>query len=355
MRFAFVLPNLNGGGAEKAVLKTSTALAKRGHEVYLFLLEERAKYQVDPCIRVDVVSDKRRHGCWGKRSLATLLHRKVSVLGPDLLVSTLPFADEVTALAGLRKHWCRIANTLSGEISSLRQLSFLKSVRRRLRYQRLYGSRPLIAVSNGVAVDLEHCLGIESRVVTIYNPFDFGAIRAAATEPLHRSNPTDYVLHVARFSTQKRHDLLLDAWAMVPEGVDLIMLADPTPELENLIAQRALAGRVHIAGFQKNPYQWMSRARLVVLCSDYEGMPNVLIESLICGTPVVSTDCPSGPREILGRYLPSALVPCGDARALADRICDFLATPRSVSKVDLSAYTIDRTVAAYEMLAREND
>jgi glycosyltransferase involved in cell wall biosynthesis len=120
-----------------------------------------------------------------------------------------------------------------------------------------------------------------------------------------------------------------------------------------LITQRALTDRVLVAGFQTNPYQWMSHARLVVLCSDYEGMPNVLIESLICGTPVISTDCPSGPREILGDALPSALVPCGDARALADRIRDFLATPPSIADVDLSAYTIDQTVSAYEILANE--
>lgn len=352
MRFAFVLPNLAGGGAEKAVLKTALALVERGHQADLFLLEKRATYAVDRRIQLHIVADKLHRGWLGKRWLAYRLGRTLRRVQPDLVVSTLPFADEVTAMSGVPRHWCCIANTLSAEIDKLKRSSPSKAERRLKRYQALYGARSLIAVSAGVARDLTARLGLASRVATIANPFDLSAIRAQACEPLPFTPEREYVLHVGRFSAQKRHDLLLDAWAALPDERDLILLTESTPALQAMIAERGLSRRVKIAGFQANPYPWMAGARLLVLCSDHEGLPNVLIEALICGTPVISTDCPSGPREILGAALPSALVPCGDTVALARRMQDFLASPPDLSHLDLSAYSAEQAAVAYEAIAR---
>ena len=351
MRFAFVLPNLAGGGAEKAVLKTALALVARGHQADLYLLENRTIYDVDRRIQVHIVADKLHRGWLGKRWLAFRLGRVLRRAQPDLVVSTLPFADEVTAMSGASRHWCRIANTLSAEIDKLKRSSPSKAERRLKRYQALYGTRPLIAVSAGVALDLSSRLGLTSRIVTIANPFDLPAIRAQACKPLPVVPGREYVLHVGRFSAQKRHDLLLDAWAALPDERDLILLTESTPALQAMIAERGLSHRVKVAGFQANPYPWMAGARLLVLCSDHEGLPNVLIEALICGTPVISTDCPSGPREILEGILPSALVPCGDAVSLARRIQDFLASPPDLSQLDLSAYSAERAAVGYEAVA----
>lgn len=353
MRFAFVLPNLAGGGAEKAVLKTAQALVERGHQADIFLLENRATYAVDRRIHVHVLADRLHRGWLGKRWLAFCLGRTLRRLHPDLVVSTLPFADEVTAMSGVPRHWCRIANTLSAEIDKLKHRSPSKAERRLKRYQALYGACPLIAVSAGVARDLTDRLGLASRVTTIANPFDLSAIRVHAGEALPFAQEREYVLHVGRFSAQKRHDLLLDAWATLPDERDLILLTEPTPALQTMVAERGLSRRVKIVGFQANPYSWMAAASLLVLCSDHEGLPNVLIEALICGTPVISTDCPSGPREILGAVLPTALVPCGDAVALARRMQDFLDSPPDISQLDLSVYGTEQAAIAYEAIARE--
>jgi len=352
MHFVFILTNLAGGGAEKAVLKTACGLLGRGHRVDLVLLENVADYDMPDAVSCHVLGQHLSHGWLGKRFLAYRLKKCIDRFLPDLVVSTLPFADEVAMLAGVPRHCCRIANTVTAEIDRLERSSPAKARRRRARYQALYGQRPLIAVSQGVATDLRTNLQIKSPVTVIPNPFDLSLIRQMAKEatpdlPNHR-----YVIHVGRFSGQKRHDLLLNAWQKTPVDIILVLLTQKDEQLVRMIAERGLQERVRIAGFKKNPYPWIARAALLVLCSDHEGLPNVLIEALACGTPVISTDCPSGPREILGEDLPDTLIPCGDAKILAERINQFLTKPPDISNVDLDHFGVERTIEAYEKLAR---
>jgi glycosyltransferase involved in cell wall biosynthesis len=129
-----------------------------------------------------------------------------------------------------------------------------------------------------------------------------------------------------------------------------VLLAAPDPALEAMIDARGLRERVVVAGFQKNPYPWMRAAELLVLSSDREGMPNVLVEALACGTRVVSTDCPSGPREVLRGELARWLAPCGDARALAERMRAVLPTPRPGAGAVPEEFTEAHMACAYERL-----
>jgi glycosyltransferase involved in cell wall biosynthesis len=357
VKFAFIVTNLAGGGAEKAVLKLGPELARRGHEVHLVLLEDHVEHAVPAEIHLHALTRRGRRmlkGALGKLIAAFRLRRLISTLTEqgafDLIVSTLPFADEVAVRAGLPRHWCRIANTLSAEIARLDDPG--KARRRLRRYRRIYGRRPLIAVSNGVAEDLRHGLGLTPpRIERIYNPFDFAAMRASAAEPATDRPEVAYLIHVGRFTGQKRHDLLLDAFARLDIPHPLVLLAEREPALSELIRRRGLDGRVIIAGFKANPYPWIAGAELLVLCSDHEGLPNVIIEALALGTAVVSTDCPSGPREILGESRPECLVAVNDAAALAEAIGHALAAPPRGLQVDLSPYAADTVAAAYEALA----
>jgi len=343
---ALVVSSLAGGGAERALLRLAAALMKRGHAVRMILLEDRVEHAVPPGLRIDVL---RSHGgALGKWQTALAL--RWLRLPPDgLTVSTLPFADEVAIRAGLPNLWCRIANTLSEEIARLKGR---KAARRLARYRRMYEGRQLIAVSDGVAEDLRSRIGLaHARIERIYNGFDFDAIRSAAqaAEPDLPREP--FVLHVGRFMPQKRHDLLLDAYRRSGLEQPLVLLTQPSPALEKLIAAAGLQGRVQLAGFRPNPYPWMRAAELLVLSSEREGLPGVLVEALACGTRVVSTDCPSGPREVLRGDLARWLVPNGDAQALADTMRAALAAPRPDAVALPAEFSEAHMVERYEALA----
>lgn len=355
MKFVLFTTNLAGGGAEKALAKIGSGLAAQGHEVTFVVCEDAGAYAPPPACRFVALAAQAAHGWLGKRRLAWRLRRLLAAQDYDLLVSTLPFADEIAELSRLPRHVCRIANTLSAEVA---RLSGAKAARRAARYRRLYGGRRLVAVSSGVAADLVRHFGVApAAVTTIPNPFDFAAIAAAAQAPCAERPGMPYVLHVGRYAAQKRHDLLLDAFARLPGHYRLVLLAEPAPGLAQLISRHGLDARVIVAGFQANPYPWMAGAELLVLCSDHEGLPNVLIEALACGTRVVSTDCPSGPREILVGPLARGLVPCGDAAALAQAMSAILAAPKPLLTdvaPALAPYDAPRALAGYVALAGEH-
>lgn len=355
MNLVLFTTNLAGGGAEKALAKIGSGLAARGHNIDFVVCEDVGKYSPPAGCHFHALATTAGHSWLGKCRLAWRLARLLATRRQDLLVSTLPFADEVAALADARHHVCRIANTLSAEIA---RLPAAKAQRRAARYRALYGKRPLVAVSQGVADDLQAAFGIDAgRIRVIANPFDFAAIRALAAEPCPQRPREAYILHVGRYAAQKRHDLLLAAYARADLPQGLVLLTPPDAGLTALIAQHGLQRRVASANFQANPYPWMAGAELLVLCSDHEGLPNVLIEALACGTRVLSTDCPSGPREILSGELARWLVPCDDAAALAQAMTAALAAPKPAANTvaaALAPYDAGRALDAWEALAREN-
>ena len=354
MKFALFTTNLAGGGAEKALAKIGSGLAARGHEVDFIVCEDAGNYAPPAGCGFHALSARAGHGWLGKRRLAWRLQRLLATRPHDLLVSTLPFADEVAALARAPRHVCRIANTLSAEIA---RLPAGKAQRRAARYRTLYGAHPLVTVSQGVAEDLRSHFDVAAeRMRVIGNPFDAADIRLLAAEPCPARPTEPYILHVGRFAAQKRHDLLLAAYSRSELPQRLVLLTPPDARLAALVAQHGLERRVTIADFQANPYPWMAGAELLVLCSDHEGLPNVLIEALACGTRVVSTDCASGPREILTGTLSRGLVACDDMPALRQAMRDALAAPRPAADdvaTALSPYAAAAALDAWESLARE--
>ena len=183
----------------------------------------------------------------------------------------------------------------------------------------------IISVSEGVANDLSHVTGIEkSRIKTIHNPVDIASVRRRAAEridePWFAADQPPVILSAGRLASQKDYSTLLRAFALLRRRrpARLIILGEGRERrrLEALARELRIADDVRMPGHVKNPYAYMDRASLFALSSAWEGCPNVIIEALACGCPVVSTDCDSGPAELLDHGAYGWLVPVGDADAL---------------------------------------
>ena len=229
----------------------------------------------------------------------------------------------------------RMGMHLSG---SLAGKSVLRRCSRHLPVRWLYGKADrIITVSHAIAEDLAAIGGIPmERFTVVRNPSvpDDLADQAAAPVPdpwLAEAAQTPVILGAGRLTEQKDFGTLLRAFARLrgTREARLIILGDG-PEraaLEALTADLGIDDCVRLAGFQVNPYAWMARASLFVLSSRYEGSPNVLVEAMALGTPVVATDCPSGPGEILDHGAIAPLVPLADPAAMATAMDQVLAHP----------------------------
>lgn len=224
----------------------------------------------------------------------------------------------------------------------------------------------VVAVSNGVADDLASTTDLDrERITTIYNPVVTPALHEKARAVLDHhwfasgSPLVPVVLGVGRLAAQKDFPTLLKAFVRVRAArqVRLMILGDGEERaaLEALVRELGVAADVELPGFVDNPFAYMARAAVFVLSSAYEGFGNVVVEAMACGCPVVSTNCPSGPAEILdgGAYGP--LVPVGDDTALAQAILSILEMPPDPKRLLARAalFSVDRTAERYlEVLCR---
>lgn len=193
----------------------------------------------------------------------------------------------------------------------------------------------IVAVSEGVRQDLLGRFPLPpAKVHTIYNPVITPALLAAREAPLDDPwfvpGAPPVLINVAQLRVQKNQTTLLRAFARLrarqPARLLILGEGNQRPALEALASELGIAPDVRLAGFVPNPLAYLRRARVFVLSSAWEGLPTVLIEALVCGCPVVSTDCPAGPAEILGDGRYGTLTPVGDADALAAAMETALAT-----------------------------
>jgi glycosyltransferase involved in cell wall biosynthesis len=305
-------------------------------------------------------------------SLARLLREG----GPDVLLA-LGTQSNLAALWARRLRGARAAiavsehNTLSVVARNGRH-AFRRSYPALVR--RTYPEADaIIAVSDGVAADLARAARIpRERIVEIQNPVVSAALIEKAREPLPHGwlapGGPPVVLAVGRLHRQKDFPTLLRAFARVAaqRPARLVVLGEGAERarLERLARELRVEADVALPGFVANPYAWMARAAVFVLSSAWEGFGNVLVEALACGCPVVSTDCPHGPAEILEQGALGPLVTVGDPRSLADAILGVLEKPPGRERLRARAahFCVDAAAERYlEVLlgawerARERD
>jgi len=216
----------------------------------------------------------------------------------------------------------------------------------------------VVCVSDGVLEDTARLAGLTAGQLTVIrNPVVSSRLGELAGEavdhPWAHDDSVPLILAAGRLTEQKDFDTLVRAFAIVRRArpARLVILGDGRlrGKLEARIKELGLTDDVALPGFTPNPYAWMARADLFVLSSAWEGSPNVLTEALALGTPSVSTDCPSGPREVLagGRFGP--LVPVGAVEALGQAMLATLASPlpADVLKSAVTEYSQAASAAAY--------
>lgn len=327
-KVAIFLPSLSGGGAERAMLNLAHGLAEYGCAVDLVLAQARGPYLSEVQDSVRIVNLKASRVLTSLPALARYLRREQ----PEALVSALDFASVVALWAR------RVAGipmrVLINEQNTI-SISARKSVRRRERMvphlaKRFYAwADHVTGNSRGVAEDLSQVTGLpRERIKVLYNPVVTPEVREKARAPFNHpwfeAGQWPVILAVGRLTKQKDFPTLIRAFAQVRQArpARLLILGEGMDRsaLEALVNQLGLDDDVAMPGFVENPYPYMRRASLYVLPSRWEGLPTVLIEALYCGPPVIATDCPSGPREILADGEHGVLVPVGDVTALTQAI-----------------------------------
>lgn len=353
------VPNLVGGGAERVMVNLANGLVARGHRVEIVLLEKVGSYFSDLDPRVSVVGLMATSVRGGIVPLFRHLRRRK----PAVLLSALDYANAGALLAA---GFSRTATPVIVTVHSTHSRAAAHAtglhealVRRIVRwvYPR---ADAVVAVSRGAADDMMAGIRLDpTRVHVIYNPVITSRLCALASEPLDHSwfgpGQPPVVMGMGRLTEAKDFPTLLRAVAIASMELDFRLLilgeGNRRADLEQMVAELDLSDRVALPGFATNPFAYLARSALFVLSSAWEALPTVLIEALALGLPVVSTDCLSGPAEILaaGRY--GRLVPVGNPEALAGAIVEALRSPRPVIPEEvIEAYTVDSSVRQYEDL-----
>jgi len=332
-RVALFLPSLRGGGAERVMVNLARGFSDRGFDVDLVLAGAGGRYlaQVPPGVRVVNLH--------ASRVLASLpgLVRYLRRERPRVLFSALDHANVVALWASkLAAVPCRVVVSVHSTISyAARTASTARARLMPYLVRRFYPwADAIIAVSQGVAEDLARITGLpRERIQAIYNPIVAVEIMEKAAEPLEHAwfqpGQAPVILSVGRLVPAKDYPTLIRAFAVVraqyPVRLMVLGEGDERANLELLVDELGLTDDVSLPGFVDNPYKFMARAAVFVLSSRREGFGNVLAEAMTVGTPVVSTDCPSGPAEILESGKWGRLVRVGDPQMLADALLDALA------------------------------
>ena len=327
-RLTIFLPSLAYGGAERAFTNIANGFVDRGVEVALVLAHAAGPYIDDISPAVRIFDLKRRSVAMAIPGLL----RHLREYRPDALLSAMTHANVASAIA-----W-RLANSSARLV--LTEHTHLSSAFKEYRnasMRVIHCVMPLtysladhiIAVSNGVATDLKAKFHLnQEKLVGVYNPVVdthlFHNALAPSCHPWLAQKKAPVVVTAGRLVRLKDFATLIRAFALVRSRrtLKLVIFGEGPLHGELIALARSLGVEqdVDLPGFVSNPFSEMSAADLFVLSSRYEGLSNVLIEAMACGTPVVSTDCPSGPYEILegGRW--GQLVPVGDSAAMARAI-----------------------------------
>jgi glycosyltransferase involved in cell wall biosynthesis len=356
-RVAFFLQSLAGGGAERMMLNLAREFTSRGIRTDIVLVREEGSYLPLVSSLVRIVDLQAKRTIYSMGPLISYLRREQ----PAALLSTfanMSFAALVARRLARVSTRVVIREPVYTSIECHKRVSPHSRIEDRLRPWVCRWADGIIAVSQGVARDMiENCGVPASRIHTISNPVLTPELVGLASEPIDHPwfapGQPPVLLGAGRLTEQKDFPTLIHAFAKVRQqrSARLVILGEgeERSSLEHLCKRLGVQEDIDLPGFILNPYAFMARAAAFVLSSRFEGSPNVVVEAMACGCPVVATDCPSGPSEILedGRF--GMLVPTHDPNALTKAILGTLEAPlpAEVLKRRANDYTVESSADRY--------
>ena len=324
-RVCFVLPSLNGGGAERAAVQILNGLDSATWDRSMFLFERTGPYLADLQPAIDLRSSPSPSR--GERWQA--LRRFITDSRPHVVVAFLSYATVLTAARAAQTGARVVFNQQTPMTAFLGDADYewrhgwrrtVFTATSRLTYA---AADLIIATSHGVADDLTSNFGVSpDSIQVVPNPVDLQAVRAKAREQASLDGPGGGPVIVAagRLADAKNYPLLIDAIGVLRQSIPARLFILGEGELESAlrrqIAERGLDDAVTLLGFQGNPWKFMARADVFALSSHYEGFGNVLIEAMAVGVPVVAT-ASAGTRDIINHGTDGLLVETHSPDAMA--------------------------------------
>ena len=355
MRIALLVPTLVIGGVERVFANLANGLLHQGAEVDLVVGSAGGEMSaiLQPGINTFDLRSKRM--LLSVPRLAGYLRAR----NPEALIAAMTHSSAVAVLARAAsdsrvKIIATEHNTMSKIVENTRGLKYrLMPLWSRWA---LRSADHIVAVSSGVADDIAVRTGIpRSRFQIIYNPVVSDSLYQAGQQPVEhpwlQPGEPPVVLAVGRLDKQKDFPMLVRAFRLVRDAkmARLLILGEgpDRSRIKGTIGELSLDDDVALPGFESNPYRFMGRAAVFALSSAWKGFGVVLVEALVMGLPVVSTNCTYGPSEILkdGKY--GVLVPVGDHHAMAASLLRALQTPRQDNHEYVQPFTISAVAAQY--------
>lgn len=350
--FVFV-PSLKGGGAERVAVRLANAMSAKGLDVSLLVATDHGRYWDQVAPSVSLVRLRARRAVFCLIRLLSLIRSE----RPDVVLSTLKASNVLLVL---------LKPLIPRDIVvAIREASVYRRPRSIVDYfyvglQRLFYRRAdvFIVNSDGTLRSFASSgIRLPTRVEKLFNPIYDASIERFAAAPCNHpwvvNKETKLIVAIGRLVPEKGFETLLEAVSLlISKGRDVrCVIIGEGPLRESLIAQATslgIAGKVDFAGFLENPFSLLKHADVFVLSSHWEGFGNVIVEALALNVPVVATDCPGGPVEILEHGKWGVLVPVAESRSLASAIEGVLLVARRFDlKQRALDFDVDRIASEY--------
>jgi glycosyltransferase involved in cell wall biosynthesis len=321
LKVAHIICDLGSGGGQRSTIDLIKATDDRV-ENYLILLEDKRTYTPDGIKIFSLCPNRKKYkklDILGDWLLSKKLDNLLKELQIDIAISHMEVTAKVLRFVDIKKaYYMRV--DISHELGVLKEKSFFRYYKRKRLYQNIFSDQILFCISEDTRQNIEKIIQTKD-IKTIYNPFDFDKINKFSNQSIDFEED-NYIIQIGSGFSRKRQDILLKAFAKIADKEIKLLLLGTSPYRDaiDLMEELKIKDRVLFHPFVENPYPYIKKSKLLVISSDREGLPRVMVEALSLNIPVVSTDCDTGPREVLTGELSTYLATVNDPDSLAETI-----------------------------------